>query len=183
MTRLPVKYQGRPLMPMKASRVKKFIAKGKGRIRYDRKLKIHYLQLLELPSGFETQDITLGIDPGSTFDGFSIVSDDTHHINIELIQRPKKGRNSIKSYKQRQAGNRRVRRSRLRHRPIRFSNRTGSKIPPTIQANIEFRQWLVQRLLKLFTITKVVIEDVRFNHYVNSNGGAFSEVEVGKTIF
>ena len=65
MHRCPVRYQGKPLMPMKSTRVKKFIDSGKGRIRYDRKLKIHYLQLLVDPSGEDTQEVHLGLDPGS----------------------------------------------------------------------------------------------------------------------
>ena len=168
-------------MPMKATRVKKFISSGKGRIRYDRKLKLHYLQLLVEPSGEETQEVVLGIDPGSTYDGISIVSKTYHHINIELIQRPKKGKNSIKAFKQRQSGNRRVRRSRLRHRKIRFDNRTSSKLSPTIKANVDFRKWIIIKLNLYYPISKVVIEDVRYNHYQNSNGDSFSRVEQGKS--
>ena len=181
MFRIAVKYKGKPLMPMKSNRVSKFVGLKKGKIRYDRKLKIHYLQLLETPSDFETQDITIGIDPGSSFDGFSVVSSDTHHVNIELIQRAKKGKTSIKSFKTRQAQNRGVRRSRLRHRPIRFDNRTSNKMTPTIRANVEFREWLITGLCGLYPITRVVIEDVRFNHSKNQNGRAFSLVEQGKT--
>ena len=180
MFRLAVKYQGIPLMPMKSRRVSKFLKLKLGKIRYDRKLNIHYLQLLSKPVDFKTQDITLGLDPGSSFDGISIVSEDTHHLNIELIQRPKKGKTAIKSFKVRQAMNRRIRRSRLRHRKIRFDNRTKNKTSPTIKANIDFRKWLIAKLLKIYPITKIVIEDVRFNHYKNSNGRAFSLVEQGK---
>lgn len=180
MFRIVVKHKGQPLMPMKSRRVGKFIRLRKGRIRFDRKLRIHYLQLLQEPSGLRTQDITIGIDPGSSFDGFSVVSADTHHVNIELIQRAKKGKNAIKSFKERQASNRRVRRSRLRHRPIRFDNRTSAKMAPTIRANVDFRKWLIERLCRLLPITRVVIEDVRFNHYKNQNGKSFSLVEQGK---
>lgn len=63
MYRLPVRFKGKPLIPMKATRVKKFISSGRGKIRFDRKLRIHYLQLLEDPSGEEVQEITLGLDP------------------------------------------------------------------------------------------------------------------------
>lgn len=180
MFRLAVKYQGIPLMPMKSRRVSKFLKLKLGKIRYDRKLNIHYLQLLSKPVDFKTQDITLGLDPGSSFDGISIVSEDTHHCNIELIQRPKKGKNAIKFFKTRQAMNRRIRRSRLRHRKIRFDNRTKNKTSPTIKSNIDFRKWLIAKLLKIYPINKIVIEDVRFNHYKNSNGRAFSLVEQGK---
>ena len=180
MYRMAVRYRGTPLMPMKSNRVSRYIHENKGRIRYDRKLNIHYLQLLVEPSGYHTQDITIGIDPGSSFDGFSVVSSDTHHVNIELIQRDKRGKKSIKYAKQRQAANRRVRRSRLRHRRVRFDHRTKFKLPPTIRANIEFRQWLITKLCKMYPITRVVVEDVRFNHYKKDTGSTFSLVEVGK---
>lgn len=181
MFRLPVKYQGIPLMPMKSRRVSKYIKLKLGRIRYDEKLKLHYLQLLKQPSRLEIQDITLGLDPGSSFDGISVVSNDTHHCNIELIQRPKKGKTAIKFFKTRQATNRRVRRSRLRHRRIRFDNRTKLSLTPTIKANIDFRKWIITKLATVFPITRVVVEDVKFNHTKSTKGRPFSLVEQGKT--
>lgn len=168
-------------MPMKASRVKKFVDSRLGKIRFDRKIKVHYLQLMSSPSGKEIQQITVGLDPGSTFDGFSVVSKDCHHLNIELIQRSKKGKTSIKAFKARQRQNRRLRRSKLRHRPIRFSSRTSKKLSPTIRANFEFRKWLILRIIRIFPISKMVVEDVQFNHFSKKGGKSFSHVEIGKT--
>lgn len=182
MDRLPVKYKGKTLMPMKASRIRRFVRDGKAKIRFDRKIKQYWVQLLVEPSDKHTQEITLGIDPGSTFDGFSVVSQDTHHCNYELIQRPKKGRNSIKSFKKRQSTNRRTRRSRKWHRKIRFDNRTKNKLAPTIKANVDFRKWLIIKLLQYYPISKIVIEDVRFNHYKSKKGSSFSLVEQGKIV-
>jgi hypothetical protein len=182
--RMPVIYKGTPMMPMKASRVNRFVQEGKGKIRYDRKLNIHYLQLLITPSDTKTQKITMGIDPGSTFDGFSVVSSKSHQANIELIQRAKKGKTAIKTFKENQATNRRTRRGRLRSRRARFDNRSSNKLTPTIRANVEFRQWLVIRLLTLFPITHVVIEDVAANHALLGKAGrTFSLVEQGKSMF
>ena len=193
MKRIPVKFQGMSLMPMKQTKAHYLVKTGKAKFRYDRKLNLWYLKLLVEPSGFATQEITLGIDPGSTFDGFSILSKKYHHLNVELIQRPKKGKNSIKSFKERQAVNRRVRRSRLRHRPIRFSNRTSKKLVPSVKADIDFRKWLITKLSNYYPITLIRVEDVKFNHYrdlVGNNrlsgvarGKSFSHVEVGKTYF
>lgn len=192
MIRLPVVYKGLQLMPMKASRVRLFISSNRAKIMFDRKLNLRYLKLLIAPSGINIQEITLGIDPGSVYDGFSLVSKLYHHINIELIQRPKKGKNSIRSFKIRQAMNRRIRRSRLRHRQIRFSNRNASKLPPTIRANIDFRKWLITKLSKYYPFTIIRIEDVAFNHYLDlvgkkrlsgkARGAYFSLVELGKHI-
>ena len=167
-------------MPMKASRVAKFLTSGKGKIRYDRKLKLHFLELFVEPSGEHLQTIRLGNDPGSCFDGFSIVSKDTHHENYELVQRDKKGKTSISAFKKRQSTNRRVRRSRLWHRKIRFINRTKNKLAPTIQANNDFRKWLVIKICCYYPISEVELEDVRFNHAENTNGKSFSHVELGK---
>ena len=167
-------------MPMKASRVSKILKSGKGKIRYDRKLKLHYLELFYKPSGEKFQTMRLGVDPGSCFDGFSIVSQETHHENYELIQRPKKGKNSIQTFKKRQAMNRRIRRSRLWHRVIRFLKRTSNKLAPTIKANNDFRKWLVGKICCYYPISEVELEDVRFNHAENTNGKSFSHVELGK---
>lgn len=193
MNRIAVRYKGLPLMPMTCARARILCKEGKAKIKFDRKLNLHYVQLLVEPSGYDTQEISLGIDPGSTFDGVTILSKKCHHLNVELIHRPKKGKNSIKSFKARQAMNRRVRRSRLRHRPIRFDNRTSSKLVPTVQADIDFRKWLVIKLSAYYPINKVVIEDVRFNHYRDligknrlsghARGKSFSHVEVGKLTF
>ncbi len=202
MKRIPVVFRGLPLMPMKASRARRFVLNDKAKIMFDRKLNIHYLKLLVEPSDIITQEITLGCDLGSTFDGFSLLSKLFHHLNIELIQRPKltvtkkltkepkPHKNSVRAFMTRKAMNRRVRRGRLRHRKIRFGSRTKCKIPPTIRANIDFRKWLIVRLLKYLPITKVRVEDVCFNHYrdlVGKNrlsgqarGASFSLVEVGK---
>ena len=147
MKRIPVVFRGLPLMPMKASRARRFILNNKAKIVFDRKLNLHYLKLFVEPSGYMTQEIVLGIDPGSTFDGYSLLSKLFHHLNIEYIQRPKKGKNSIRSFKQRQCMNRRVRRCRLRHRPIRFINRTSNKLQPTIQANVNARKWVIEQLM------------------------------------
>ena len=188
--RIAVRYLGIPLMPMRQTKAYWLVKNGTAKFRYDRKLDFWYLKLLVEPSGFKTQDIVLGCDLGSTFDGFSVLSKLFHHLNVEFIQRPKKGKNSIKNFKARQADNRRVRRSRLRHRKIRFDNRVSSKLPPTIHANIESRKWLINKLIKYYPIRTIRIEDVRFNHYRdlvgknrlsgNARGASFSIVEVGK---
>ena len=193
MKRLAVVYRGCPLMPMKESKVRRLVEQGRAKICFDRKLNIHYLKLRFEPSGFETQKIVLGVDTGSTFDGFTLLSKLCHHLNIELIHRPKTGKNSIKTFKKRQASERRVRRGGKWMRGIRFDNRTKEGNVPTINADIDFRKWLILALMKYYPFAHIVIEDVRFNHYrdlVGRNrlsgkalGASFSHVEVGKISF
>jgi|JI10StandDraft_1071094.scaffolds.fasta_scaffold218257_3 hypothetical protein len=191
MKRLPVTYLGKPLMPMKESRVRRLVEQNKAKICFNRKLHIYYVKLYFKPSGFNTQEIVLGVDVGSTFDGFTLLSNLCHHLNIEFIQRPKGSKkNSIKAKKKTQLEARRVRRSRLRHRKIRFTNRTSSKLVPTIQANVDARKWVIKQLMRHFPFAKIRVEDVKFNHkrdLVGKNrlngkarGAPFSLVEVGK---
>jgi len=184
--RLPVKYHGKVLMPMHNAKVRKLCKRGQARLRYDNKIGQHWVQLLREPSGSEVQDINLGIDPGSVFDGYSVVSKNCHHKNIEYINLPNKGRASIQDRKSRQSGTRRVRRSRLWHRKIRFDTRTSSKIAPSIKSKVLHRQWVIKKVLQYYPINKVIIEDVRYNHW-GDNGttgkcGSFSLVEQGKNM-
>ena len=190
MNRIPVRFKGCPLMPMKQTKAYWLVKNNKAKFRFNRKLNLWYLKLLVEPSGYETQEIVLGIDPGSTFDGYSLLSKLFHHLNIEYIQRPKKGKNSIKSFKKRQVENRRIRRTKLRHRPIRFDNRISNKLPPTIKANVDARKWMILQLMKYYPFTSIRVEDVKFNHKKDklgkkrksgkAKGAAFSLVEVGK---
>ena len=130
--RVPVKYQGHVLMPMLWRRARQFIKEGKARKWYDRKTHTTWLHLLVEPSRYETQDIVLAIDPGSTFDGYSVISKECHHTNHEHIQRPKKpSQNSAPTISSRlgvKVMYRRLRRTRLWHRKARFDNRTYKKI-------------------------------------------------------
>jgi len=180
--RVPVKYKGRVLMPMLWRRARMFIKAGKARKRYDRKTNITWLQLLVEPSDMETQAISLGIDPGSVFDGYSVVSKECHHHNHEHINREKNGKNSIKARLETKAMYKNTRNGKKWHRKQRFDNRTGSKVTPTIRANVQSRIRLISTFIKYYPITNIVVEDVAFNHRESDEGSSFSLVEQGKTM-
>ena len=173
--RVPVVYKDKPLMPMKIHRAYQYVREGKAKWRFNNKLKVRYIILLEEPSNTNTQPIHLGIDPGSHFDGFSVVSEYLHHNNYELIHN--KG---VKKRMDKRRMYRRLRRSKLRHRPIRFDTRTAEKLVPTIQAMVEYRKWMIRYILNLYPINKVIIEDVAFDHSRSRNGKYFSLAEIGK---
>lgn len=177
--RVPVVYKRIPLMPMRWKRAKRLVRSGYAKLTRN-KLGITYLKLLYQPSGYKTKSHFVGIDPGSSFDGFSVVSSDKEHlINIEVIHTK-----DIKKRMTQRRENRRCRRSRLWHRPVRFDNRTSKKLTPTIRSKIDFRKQILLTLFSLFPqIDTVVIEDVKFNHYKNRNGTAFSLAEQGKSEF
>ena len=173
--RIPVVYRSKPLMPMRWGRVQKFLKLGKGILKYG-KLGILYFKMLTKPTDLKTQDMVIGVDPGASYDGFSVVSKNQHHENINTEHT----RNIKKRMKKRSLF-RRIRRSKLRHRKARFSSRTASKLPPTISAKVEFRKWVITKLCELYPINIVVVEDVKFDHFHSKYGKFYSLCEIGKT--
>lgn len=178
--RLPVIYKAKYFMPMRWSRAKKLEKQKKLKIKYDSKLGIYYVHLKYKPSGEEAQDIDLGIDPGTHFDGFTLISKQNHLINFQLNHNKKiSDRMTIRSTY------RRTRRGRLRQRPARFESRTSKKLVPAIRSMFEFRKWFILKLKYYYPIKNVVIEDVAYNHYKDTKGigFGFSQVEQGKNVF
>lgn len=74
MQRVPViDKDGTPLMPTKASRARRMVRDGKAAGKRN-KLGIYYIQLVDEPSGRETQPITCGNDPGKFYSGIGLQS-------------------------------------------------------------------------------------------------------------
>lgn len=178
---------------MKLSRAIRLMKENKARIRYDRDLGTCYLVLRYDPSGEEMQPIHLGIDPGSWFDGMSLVSKKCHLFNLQLIHNKGKFKKRKGNKKPDPTGivkrlidrsdYRKLRRHHLRQREVRNKNRTGSKLPPSINSMVEFRIYAINKLSFYFPISKVIVEDVCFNHFKSSRGSSFSQAEIGKTKF
>ena len=74
--------------------------------------------------------------------------------------------------------NRRYRK--CRRRECRFLNRTGHTIAPSILARKQLELRVVTELAKIYPISNIAIEDVRFNHYNKRYGKFFSQIEIGK---
>lgn len=77
--------------------------------------------------------------------------------------------------------NRRCKRGRLRHREIRFKNRTGSKVTATENYYYENFRNMTDWICKLFPITDIAIEDIRSIHNKEITGSSFSPLEQIKT--
>ena len=179
-TRIPVVYQGKPLMPTRFSKAKRLVSEGKARWMYSKSLRLSYIELLDHPSGYNFQDVQLGFDPGSHFDGVSVSSERCNHLNLELIQKQKKPSLQVKARIKHRSSDRRLRRSRLRQRPARFDSRNSEKMCPTIRSMFNFRKFMVEEILKLFPISKAVFERVS---YRGSNQFSFTQVHLGQQTF
>jgi len=178
-TRVPVVgNDGTPRMPTKASRARRWIAQGKAVAKWS-KLGLFYIQFTQ-DAGCHTQDIGLGLDPGSKYDGIAIVSkkEVLHTGMTELPQ-------GITKKLQQRSNQRRNRRCRkCRRRECRFNNRARDEdwLAPSQHSKVEFKLTIIAGLRNLYPINKCVVEDVCFNHYQKRGGKYFSTVEIGKTL-
>ena len=171
---------GDALMPTTSNRARKWIDSGKAKPIWN-DLNIFCVQLLKEPSGTDSQEISIGIDPGKLFSGIAAVSKKAVLFTAHLILPFKR----VMARKQAQKILRRARRGRRinrnipfagrAHRECRFNNRKGNKLPPSIRANRSLELRIVKELTKLFPVTQIVYE------YVKAKGNkGFSPVMVGQ---
>ena len=71
-------------MPTKPSRARKWLRDGRAKI-YKNDLNVFAIQLIAQPSGEETQDVVIGIDPGKMFSGVGVQSSKATLLKLHLI--------------------------------------------------------------------------------------------------
>jgi hypothetical protein len=165
-------------MPTKASRARRWIAQGKAVAKWS-KLGIFYVQLT-VDAGCHTQEIGLGLDPGSQYDGIAIVST-KEVLQTGMTELPQ----GITKKLQQRRNQRRNRRGRkCRRRECRVNNRARAEnwLAPSQHSKIAFKLTIIAGLRNLYPISQCVVEDVCFNHYQKRWGKHFSTVEIGKTL-
>ena len=167
MIRVPVlSPKGKPLMPAKASRVRRWLKSGKAKVVHN-DLGIFQVQLTEEPSGDQTQDIAAGIDPGKLFTGIAVQSKGATlflaHLNLpfKTVTKRMSQRAMMRRGRRGRRINRKLSFNQRNHRQHRFDNRKGHKIPPSIRANKQLAFRVVQELGKIYPFTDVVVEVVK----------------------
>jgi hypothetical protein len=177
-TRVPVVgNDGQPRMPTNSSRARRWINEGKAIEKWS-KLGMFYVQLT-VDAGTNTQDVGVGFDPGSKFDGIAVVS--TKEVLQTGMTELPKGISTKVEQRRNQRRNRRYRK--CRRRKTRFDNRTRTEdwLAPSQKSKVDFKLTIIGGLRNLYPITTCVVEDVCFNHYQKRWGTYFSTVEIGKT--
>lgn len=183
MQRVPVLDEnGKPLMPTKPSRARRWLKEGKARIVYN-DLSIFCIQLLVKPSGYDQQLIALGIDPGKKFTGIGVQSAKftlfMAHLILPFPSVTKKmsGRMILRRARRGRRINRNLPFCQRAHRQKRIDNRKQGKLPPSIQANKRMELRVTKELIKLFPIAQITYE------YIKSEGDkGFSPVMVGQKV-
>lgn len=170
---------GKPLMPCSPKRARELLRKGKATKKWSRGT-IMYLQLVDREDG-DTQDISLGIDPGSKREGYCVITTKRVLLNIQSHAIDGKW---IKKKVEMRTMMRRSRRSRKTPcRTPRFSNRSRKGyLPPSTKARWQLKLNIVKWLMRLYPINYLAIEDVgttlKKDEYIRNN--SFSPIMVGK---
>ena len=179
--RVPVlSVDGKPLMPTKPSRARRWLAAGKAKAVYN-DLKILTIQLTVESSDTQTQEIAVGIDPGKLYTGIGVQSAKTTlwmaHLQLpfETVKRRMEQRAMMRRSRRGRRINRKVPYSQRAHRQKRFNNRRNRKVPPSIRTNRQLELRVVKELTKIYPLTTAVWEVV-----IATGSKGFSPVMVGQ---
>lgn len=185
--RIPVvDADGKPLMPTTPQRARRWIEKGKAVKRWS-KLGVFYVQLLKEPSGRETQDISVGIDPGKLYTGMAVQSSKATLLMLHLVLPFKRVKERMEArYTQRRTRrgrriNRKVDFKERNHREVRFNNRKVKEIPPSIRATKEFELKIINLISDILPVTHYVYEIIE-GGFGNKGQSSFSPFAVAQRI-
>ncbi len=164
----------KPLLPCHPARSRKLLRQGKAKVVQVVPFTIQLNYTIDNPVG----SFKVGIDDGAKHVGVSVINDKTNDVvfkgQINLRQDVKRLMKQRREY-------RRTRRSRkLRYRTRRFSNRISKRLVPSIRCRKESILRFLKDMMKRINITKVIVEEVKFNHIRYKYGRFFSLVEQGK---
>jgi hypothetical protein len=165
-------------MPCTPAKARHLFKSGKAKPKRN-KLGLFYVQLCYEQEP-DNQLLVAGVDPGSKFEGYSVVGTKETVLHL-MVQAP----DHVKDAVEIRRTMRRARRQRKWRRPKRFANRLNRKkrIPPSTRSRWEAKARVVAHLKKMMPLTDVVVEDVQAVTRQGKNGkwnGSFSPVQVGK---
>jgi hypothetical protein len=170
--------RGVPLMPCTPPKARALLKAGKARPKRN-KLGLFYLQLI-YDQEPDNQRLVVGIDPGSSFEGFSVVGTKETVCNL-MVEAPTHVKKAIQTRRML----RRARRFRVWRRPCRSQNRLARKhrLPPSTRSRWEAKARIIQQLAAILPLTDAAVEDVQAVTRQGMGGQwnqSFSPVQVGK---
>lgn len=178
--RIPVvDVRGVPLMPCTPPKARALLKAGKARPKRN-KLGLFYLQLTYAQEP-ANQLLVVGIDPGSKFEGYSVVGTRDTVLNL-MAEAPTHVKEAV-------ATRRAMRGARRYHkwrRPMRNQNRLvrhTRRLPPSTRSRWEAKARVVAQLCRILPLKTAVVEDVQAATRPGIGRKwnlAFSPVQVGK---
>lgn len=165
-------------MPCTEAKARHLFKSGKAKPKRN-KLGLFYVQLCyeQEPNN---QQLVVGVDPGSKFEGYSVVGTKDTVLNL-MAEAPDHVKDAVETRRTM----RRARRHRKWRRQKRFDNRLNRKkrIPPSTRSRWEAKARIVAHLLSIMPLTDGVVEDVQAVTRSGKGGkwnASFSPLQVGK---
>jgi hypothetical protein len=153
---LVINKHGQPLMPTSCRRARLLLSSGKAKIvgRDPFTIQLNYGS-----SGYK-QEVTLGIDAGYQYIGFSAITESHELIGGEL-----KLLDGVSERITERSKYRKQRRNRLRHRAPRFDNRIRNSgwLAPSIQHKLDAHLKIFERIKSRLPVTKIIVETASFD--------------------
>ena len=168
-----------PLMPCSEKRAKNLMEKGRAKPYWCKGIFCIILQ--DEPKSRYMQDVVIGIDPGSKFNGYTVKSQSHTLLNMQSNAiTDVKGKMELRKILR---GGRRSRKT--PYRKNKFNRSVDGMLPASIKARWNQHLNIVKWMSKLYNITKVVIEDVMAKTLKGAKKWnlMFSPLEMGKNWF
>jgi len=170
---------GKPLTPCKPQKARKLIL-GRVVVVIWNKFGQFGIKMLVQTREFTPKTI-LGCDWGTKFEGLSLISGSDNLLNVMWLLPDKKV--LVRKLKERSSLRHSRRQRNCRRREARFNNRNKKGfIAPSQLMMVNSRLKAIKEFFKCYPISKVAIEDVKFNHKDKRWGKNFSTIEVGKNM-
>ena len=169
-----------PLMPTTPQRASQWIKSGKATPFW--KNGVFCVRLNVEPSTRYTQEIAVGVDPGSKKEGFTVKSESHTYLNVQADAHNKVGK-KVEKRRDLRRGRRSRKSPNRKHRTNRLAN--SERIPAGTRARWDWKLRILDWLSKLYPITHVCVEDIKARTIERAKkwNQSFSPLEVGKQWF
>ena len=177
---VPVKSkEGKPLMPTSPPVARHLIKQGKATPYWNNGI---FCIRLNYETTEYTQDIVVGVDPGSKKEGFTVKSEAHTYLNVQADAHNNVGK-KIEKRRELRRGRRGRKCPNRKNRTNRMANK--ARIPAGTRARWNFKLKVLNWLAKMFPVTHMCVEDIKA---VTRKGAkkwnqSFSPLEVGKQWF
>jgi RRXRR protein len=166
-----------PLMPTTPARARKWVRSGKATPFWKRG--VFCVRLNQEPGGRVTQEIAVGIDPGSKKEAFTVKSVLHTYLNIQAD-----AVTWVKDHVEKRRNARRARRGRKTPCRKPRANRARGGLPPSTKARWQWKLRILAWLRRMYPITHVIVEDIKAVTKGQKRWDtSFSPLEVGKQWF
>lgn len=166
-----INYDGKPLMPCKEAKARHLLEAGKAKVLKRMPFTIKLLWQCEN----HTQNLTLGIDTGSSKIGSAVIKENGNVLYLSEVEI----RNDITDKMKQRSKYRRNRRNRkTRYRKARWLNRKNNikngRISPTMTSKINSHLKEIRFIKSILPITHIIIETATFDPHAMKNPAVLS---------